>query len=248
MITRQELRSVAERFGVPDGQIARDHLISHLLHALPHLLDDTSVLFGGTSLCRTHLVDWRLSEDIDLLVDAPRQCRESLTAKLPRHVRREYPGIEVAWSREGLTHVGRASVSGLSVRLQVVELDASYRRYPTHRDDVQLRYSDLPDTVPLRVPTVVGATAMKINAWIGRHSARDLVDLYGLAMRGHVTPEAVALAHSVTHAVVPQEFAARLSPTPEEWRTALAAQMSPVPDLAEAFDAVCEVVAGAAGW
>lgn len=248
MITIEELRSFAERFGVPDAQIARDHLISHLLHALPHVLDDESVFFGGTALCRTHLVDWRLSEDIDLLVGEPRRCKESLAADLPRQLRREYPGLEVAWSRDGVTHVGRASAPGLMVRLQLVELDASYRRYPMQLEDVHLRYSDLPDTIALRVPTSAGATAMKINAWIGRHAARDLADLYGLARQGYITHDAVALAHSVSQAVISQEFDARFCPTVEEWHTALAAQMNQVPDLREAFDTARAAVAAAAGW
>lgn len=248
MITTEELRSFADRFGVPDIQVARDHLISHLLHALPRVLDDESVFFGGTALCRTYLVDWRLSEDIDLLVGEPRRCKELFAAELPRHLRREYPGLEVGWSRDGLTHVGRAFVRGLTVRLQLVELDASYRRYPTQVDDVRLRYSDLPDTVALRVPTLTSAAAMKTNAWIGRHAPRDLADLYGLARQGHVTRDAVALANSVSHAVVPQEFDRSLSPTAEGWHTALASQMRLVPDLQNAFDTARGAVAAAAGW
>ena len=101
MITTEELRSFADRFGVPDGQVARDHLISHLLEALAVVLDEESVFFGGTALCRTHLLDWRLSEDIDLLVGQPRRCTTSLAGGLPRELRREYPGLDVAWSRQG---------------------------------------------------------------------------------------------------------------------------------------------------
>ena len=106
----------------------------------------------------------------------------------------------------------------------------------------------LPDTVALRVPTLTSAVAMKINAWIGRHAPRDLADLYGLARQGHVTRDAVILANSVSHAVVRQEFDSSLTPTPEEWYSALASQMKLVPDLQVAFDTACGAVEAAAGW
>ncbi|MGH8907470.1 MAG: nucleotidyl transferase AbiEii/AbiGii toxin family protein [Egibacteraceae bacterium] len=49
--------------------------------------------FGGTALCRTHLFDWRLSEDIDLLVDdagadragARRAARTGAATRVPRY-------------------------------------------------------------------------------------------------------------------------------------------------------------------
>lgn len=61
MLTTAELRRWVSHFGVPEQQIRRDHLLSHVLQALARL-DMELVFFGGTSLCRTHLVDWRLAE------------------------------------------------------------------------------------------------------------------------------------------------------------------------------------------
>lgn len=72
MIDRTEIEAIAGRFGAPDTQIIRDHLISHVLAAIADLPDrDRVTFFGGTALCRTWLPDLRLSEDIDLLVDSP---------------------------------------------------------------------------------------------------------------------------------------------------------------------------------
>ncbi|GAA1595509.1 nucleotidyl transferase AbiEii/AbiGii toxin family protein [Nocardia ninae] len=58
---------VAIQFGVPPEQIERDHLISHLLAAISREFGDRLYFIGGTALARTHLVNGRLSEDIDLV-------------------------------------------------------------------------------------------------------------------------------------------------------------------------------------
>ena len=70
MLSRHELARVAVDYGAAENQIRRDHLISHVLHALAEL-DVPLVFFGGTALARTHLTTaeagGRLSEDIDSL-------------------------------------------------------------------------------------------------------------------------------------------------------------------------------------
>lgn len=99
MIDRTEIEAVAGRFGVPDTQIIRDHLISHVLAAIADWPDSNRVtFFGGTALCRTWLPDLRLSEDIDLLIDSPSDG-EGLRGHVTRQLRREFPNL--AWSRLG---------------------------------------------------------------------------------------------------------------------------------------------------
>lgn len=68
VIGRDQLRRWVDHYGTPVSQVQRDHLLSHVLARLPDLVPGAT-FFGGTALCRTHLLDWRLSEDIDLLVD-----------------------------------------------------------------------------------------------------------------------------------------------------------------------------------
>ena len=64
MIDRAEIEAVAGRFGAPDTQIIRDHLISHVLAAIADWPNrDRVTFFGGTALCRTWLPDLRLSMD-----------------------------------------------------------------------------------------------------------------------------------------------------------------------------------------
>ena len=69
MLESDELVTVASAYGVADGQVRRDHLISHVLLALS-TADVPVTFFGGTALARTFLTDpeigARLSEDIDL--------------------------------------------------------------------------------------------------------------------------------------------------------------------------------------
>ena len=67
MITDSEIREHAERHGVPELQIRRDWVISHVLPSLASIQQQTPIVFyGGTALCRTWCPDLRLSEDIDL--------------------------------------------------------------------------------------------------------------------------------------------------------------------------------------
>lgn len=62
-----ERDAVAARFGVSNGQVERDHLISFLLAAIAERVGDRVHFIGGTALARTHLTAGRLSEDIDLV-------------------------------------------------------------------------------------------------------------------------------------------------------------------------------------
>ncbi|MGW0055845.1 nucleotidyl transferase AbiEii/AbiGii toxin family protein [Nocardia nova] len=66
-MVNDELESVAVQFGVSPEQVERDHLISHLLAAISRGFGDRLHFIGGTALARTHLVNGRLSEDIDLV-------------------------------------------------------------------------------------------------------------------------------------------------------------------------------------
>ncbi|MDQ1305305.1 MAG: hypothetical protein QG671_1136 [Actinomycetota bacterium] len=71
MLDAEEIARVSETFGVSASQVRRDYLISHLLGLLSEYLPDEILFFGGTALARTHLVDGRLSEDIEALLSVP---------------------------------------------------------------------------------------------------------------------------------------------------------------------------------
>ncbi len=205
MIDRSEIEALAARFGAPDSQIIRDHLISHVLAAIVDWADrDRVTFFGGTALCRTWLPDLRLSEDIDLLIDSPTDG-EHLRQHVSRRLRREFPNHE--WSRLGAQHqveTWTLSADELEVKVQFVQPRKGWERIPLVTEPTQLRYSDLPESVALRVPTPSGFAAMKLMAWFDRHAPRDLYDLAALAGAGYIdgfTPDTATLERRVPRMV-----------------------------------------------
>lgn len=130
---------------VSPGQIARDHLISHLLAALSAHAADQVVFFGGTALSRTLLPEGRLSEDIDLIARGIRRdVAEHLHRVLPRALRREYPGLR--WD-PGLPQVREAGPAilhtpeGLTVRVQLLS-PVGYPPWPVERVELIQCYRD----------------------------------------------------------------------------------------------------------
>lgn len=198
MIDRSEIEAVAGRFGAPDSQIIRDHLISHVLAAIADWPDRQRVtFFGGTALCRTWLPDLRLSEDIDLLIDSPTEG-EGLRVHITRRLRREFPGL--AWSHLGSQHqveTWTLAADDLAVKVQLAQWRHGWQAIPIVIEPVRLRYSDLPEAAELRVPTPAGFAAMKLLAWFDRHTPRDLYDLAALADAGHIDAAAVSLVRPI---------------------------------------------------
>lgn len=164
MLGRDQLRTWVDRLGAPASQVERDHLISHILVPLRHLVPEAT-FFGGTAPCRTHLLDWRLSEDIDLLVDDPADTRDRLSEHLAGSLRREYPELTLEWGTVDEEQVAQVRAGAIGVRVQMVKRDASYRRYPVAPTAVALRYADLPEQVEMLCPTRDAAAAMKLAPW-----------------------------------------------------------------------------------
>jgi predicted nucleotidyltransferase component of viral defense system len=197
MIDRSEIEAIAGRFGAPDTQIIRDHLISHVLAAIADWSDrDRVTFFGGTALCRTWLPDLRLSEDIDLLIDSPTDI-DGLRTHITRRLRREFPNL--AWTRLGSQHqveTWNLAADDLEVKVQFARRP-EWQAIPVVVERVQLRYSDLTPSVDLRVPTPSGFAAMKLMAWLDRRTPRDLYDLAALADAGHIDEAAAELVRSI---------------------------------------------------
>lgn len=155
MLNPSEARAVAEQFGVSAGQVARDHLISHLLAAISTHAADAVTFFGGTPLARTLLPGNRLSEDIDLIArDTRRDVATLLDDALPRALRREFPGS--TWGPALTDVTGPApgvfrTPDGLTVRVQLLS-PIGYPPLPTAFTELAQRYTDAPPAT-LRVPT-----------------------------------------------------------------------------------------------
>lgn len=247
MLGRDRLRQWVDHFGTPESQVRQDHLISHLLLHLPELASG-AMFFGGTALCRTYLPGWRLSEDVDLLVDSTARAAEAISHGLAPALRREFPNLTLGWGRDGDTVVGKVAADDLAVRIQLVSIDSSYRRYPSARMHVELRYEDLPSTVELRCPTRGAASAMKLNAWADRTAPRDLCDLYGLVRAGALTREALAIAADVSRSIHPHQFGDDRLPTEEAWQAALGHQMREPPPRDVALVSVRTSISSLAEW
>lgn len=183
MIDPDDLARICAEYGVAEEQVRRDHLISHVLHALA-AIDVPVVFFGGTALARTHLTTaasgGRLSEDIDLYTDDRKGVAAALDAGIPRLLRREFPRSRWQPGLTGIRSVDPAQLvteEGLRLRIQVLDLGnghPEWKRWPTERMDVELRYRDVPDPVELRVPTLPAFVAMKVSAYADRRAPRDL--------------------------------------------------------------------------
>ena len=200
MIDVQEVEVCAARFGVPETQIVRDHLISHVIAALAEVSDSTDMnitFFGGTALCRTWLADLRLSEDVDILVDDV-EVVDELTRAISRSLRRQFP--EHSWSTPTTKHqVSTLNLvtSNCNVKVQLAQWREGWRSIPTTKAAVVLRYSDLPENVELEVPAPEGFAVMKMLAWFDRQTPRDRYDLAALAEAGHITERSIALVKNI---------------------------------------------------
>ncbi len=230
MISPDEIAATAGRFGAPESQVVRDHLISHVLAALADLPDGSvgpRMFLGGTALCRTWCPDIRLSEDIDLLIASPANIEPMLSA-ISNGIRREYPNH--TWTAEGVRHqvdtrMLRSAAS--TVQIQFIWDRPLWNRLPVMHAPVALRYSDLPAAANLPIPTAATFVALKISAWLDRFAPRDLFDLAALADQGHINNEAIHLTKQLTGAsLAPGLFAAK-APTSvtEAWDIELSHQL-----------------------
>lgn len=253
MLEHDELVAVADLFGVAEDQVLRDHLISHVLAALADIAPD--VLFvGGTALARTHLADaaagGRLSEDVDLWVPDRAAVATVLDERLPRQLRREFPGT--VWSpplrstKSAIEPGVLVTTEDLRVRVQLLDHE-DWARWPAEAVRIETRYSDIAPDVTLRVPTLPAFAAMKTLAWADRHAARDLYDLARLAELGALTREAAELVRDATGVSV-QKYDFASLPAGLEWQSQLAHQTRDLPEPERCLELVRDAYGDVLGW
>ena len=232
MLHADDAGTVRRRFGVAEDQIRRDHLVAHVLAALQECGVGELVFFGGTALAYTHLLDGRVSEDVDLLADPRPAVAGWLDQHLPRLLRREFPGAQWLPAPSAVRSPGSTllvAATGESVRVQVLDWDHDWRRYPVERRVLDPRYRDVASTT-LQVPTLRSFAVMKASAYGDRQAARDLVDLAALIRLGAVDAETSRLARAVLGRRIRGHDFRR---APRDWAASLAHQMASVPDQEE---------------
>ncbi|MFG2646309.1 nucleotidyl transferase AbiEii/AbiGii toxin family protein [Streptomyces sp. NPDC048436] len=257
MLDRSDLARVGAEYGAAEGQVRRDHLISHVLWALASL-DLPVVFFGGTALSRTYLTTaqsgGRLSEDIDLFTENRPAVAEAIGSSIPRLLRREFPRSRWEPALSDVRGVDPAQLvtgDGLRLRVQLLATNSGHsvwKRWPIERHSVELRYRDIPGPAVLRVPTLAAFVAMKVSAYCDRHAPRDLFDLAALAQSGAISADAAELVRIATGtAPAPHMFSSSSLPQ-VEWETQLAHQTGFLPSAEECLDTVRAAFADTLDW
>lgn len=244
MIDDREIRSLARQLGVPEIQIRRDHLLSHLIDALP--LEDRVVFIGGTALNRTHLPDVRLSEDLDVHLIAGKA--DDLVDELIQGVRLEFPGASIiSRTRQYDVATNVLEVDGIRIQIQAISNRPRWIGLPTATTPVRLRYSDLPASADLNVPAVEAFGAMKLTAYVDRAAPRDLFDLRKLAERGALSEESLELTGQLLgRPLARQEFESL--PTDDQWKVELSHQVADPGTPGDALEIVVHALAEFLGW
>lgn len=227
MITDAERAQVKQIYGADDRQVARDHLLSHMLAALSDGLAGRVRLFGGTALARTFLAEGRLSEDVDLIAVGPRaEVAAEIEAVLRRRLSRDFgrPSIAPTLGEARPTQPVTVSfVGGLAIQIQLLPED-HYPPWPFEVRELQQRYADAAPAV-LPVPTLASFVAWKTAAFIDRGASRDLWDLAALATREAFSVEAADLFRRFgPYTSLPTDTTLPAAPTEDVWQRDLAHQ------------------------
>lgn len=249
MIEADELRARATETGTSVAQVRKDHLVSHLLYGLQGRTG--VVFFGGTALNRSFVAGRRLSEDIDLYraSDAPAPP-DDITEWLASATRRDFPELRIdRHGASGDVLNFTALADDLSVRVQVVGPRHETSRLPATAFPVEMRFSDLPATAEILIPTIDSFTAMKLSAYEERFTARDLFDLGSLSDLGAIRPEAVRLLRDF-RGTGPTRWAYddESCPSDEVWMIELAHQTDDPGDPMETLSRVRARLSAAAEW
>lgn len=226
-LQRDDLERVARIFNVDESQILRDHAISHVLAALSTEMPHELLFFGGTALSRTHRVNGRLSEDIDLIALTDR------TGAIPRFksvVERSLQRVHgrVTWTsdfsaKDDVSPALATTPDGVSLKVQLLG-SAGYTIWPSEVRPLTQRYADAPPA-QMRVPTRDAFIGWKTTAWIDRRASRDLWDLWALSEAGPFTDETVSMFKRFGPTRTgPKSWMFRDVPSVVDWRTDLGGQ------------------------
>ena len=226
-LSREDLAREADRFGVSDEQVRRDHAISHVLAVVSEEFADEVIFFGGTALSRTHLVHARLSEDIDLLASTPRaELADRLTKAISSRLLRTLG--RVSWNPGFTLHddvqpAVLETSEGIAIKIQLLGAKG-YARWPVEMRPIEQRYRDVRPAT-LRVPTITSFAGWKTDAWFARRASRDLYDLWALAETGAIDADAVAtFVKFGSTGGPPRPLMFSNAPTRRDWDEALAGQ------------------------
>jgi uncharacterized protein len=240
MIRDVEIRERARRLGVDIELIRKDHVLNHVLAAVAELAGDI-VFRGGTALARVYWPDFRISEDLDFLVEGKLSQATELTEQAAR-LAAERTGVDlmVEVTRPDSDMV-RALVGWGEVQLAVDLNRAEQPALPTGRRELDLPYSDL--SLEARAIRVVALEEILANKWYmldDRKEPRDLYDLWsGICVR-EVPLNSVAKAFRAKYRADPTLWRIdRARKLEAVWEQRLAHQVSDLPPFGDVFRELC---------
>ena len=239
MIRDVEIRDRARRLGVDTELIRKDHVLNHVLAAVAEMANDIAFR-GGTALARVYWPDFRISEDLDFLVEGKlAQATELVGQAVGVAAERTGLDLMVEFNRPDSDMV-RALVGWDDVRLAVDLNRAERPALAIDRRELHLPYSDLsPDA---RGISVVALEEILANKWYmldDRKEPRDLFDLwYGVCARS-VPLDSVADAFRAKYSAKPSLWrVGRARKLDAAWEERLAHQFNDLPPFKEVFGAV----------
>jgi predicted nucleotidyltransferase component of viral defense system len=205
VIDSAEIHRRATNLQVPDLTVEKDYVLSHILVAIAE--EPTGLIFrGGTALAHIYWPDFRLSEDLDFIVDGGLADLRAVVEKAVVAVR-ERPGLKVEvvfyLPREGWCRAGGRWEAGELL----IDVNLNERAYlPLENRTPTIPYADLDPGTP-KVNTVSLAEIMG-NKWymlMDRIEPRDLFDVWSAGPRGLPFDE-VARGHRAKYGFLPLEI------------------------------------------
>jgi predicted nucleotidyltransferase component of viral defense system len=233
VIDLAEIHRRAANLRVSDLTVERDYVLSHLLVAFAEETRDL-VFRGGTALARVYWPDFRLSEDLDFIVDGR---LSNLRAVVERVVDRTHDRTrlqveaDVGQPRDGWS---RSIIRWESAEV-LVDVNLGERVYlPVETRTPTISYSDLAQTI--RKVRTVSLAEILGNKWYmltDRVEPRDLFDVWSATVRG-VPFDEVTRGHRAKYGFSPVEVPRkRLALFQPLWEARLSHQVGDLPPFAD---------------
>jgi predicted nucleotidyltransferase component of viral defense system len=238
MIRDVEIRERARRLGVDIELIRKDYILNHVLAAVAESANDL-VFRGGTALARVYWPDFRISEDLDFLVEGKlAQATEVVDQAARAAAERTGADLVVELTRPDSDMV-RALVGWEEVQLAVDLNRAESPALPAEPRELNLPYSDLSSVRAIRVVALEEILANKWYMLDDRKEPRDLFDLWsGICVR-EVSLDSVSEGFRAKYRAKPSlwriERARKLEAA---WEDRLAHQVNALPPFRNVFGEV----------
>lgn len=241
MIESRELTRRARDLGVSQDHVRGDYVLNHMLASISDSFGELNFR-GGTALARVYWPDFRLSEDLDFIVDTmPPDFEQRLAECVSGATRRTDWQLKL---RSGPARRGRHRffvVSDFGEILIDVQSDERPHQ-PITMGKLTLPYSDLIEK-ERSIPTIALSEILG-NKWFmldesDRKEPRDLYDLWAGTELFSVPFEEIAAGHKAKYGYSPHTAQIKRAKGLEDlWQDRLSHQLAKLPPFHEALEAV----------